>query len=168
MSKDWEYFNQFEAVTDAYLPARGEGDTLASQIVTAVCKIVYKWYNDGDVYDNTRYLDGWANDLSSYANWLYKYAPLPGLVATLESVWDCYNGGEYEDILAEIADICLDPDILKELSESPKQGSVYECDGPFVFEENYEEEDEEDEWDEDYYNDADEDEDDYPYSSYPE
>ena len=48
---------------------------MASQLVTAVNKLVYKWYNDGDVYDNIHSLDNWANDLSSYANWPYKYIP---------------------------------------------------------------------------------------------
>ena len=49
---------------------------MATQICTALNKLVYKWCNDGDVYDNTYGLDGWANNLSSYANWIYKYLPL--------------------------------------------------------------------------------------------
>ena len=69
---DWSYYDkpEFKAINSEYLPARGEGETKATQIVTAVNKLVYKWYNDGDVFDNTGALSGWANDLSSYANWL--------------------------------------------------------------------------------------------------
>ena len=74
-SVDWDYFDKFEPIINKYMPDRGEGETMASQIVTAVNKLVYKWYNDGDVYDNTYILEGWANDLSDYANWLYKYVP---------------------------------------------------------------------------------------------
>ena len=65
---DWNYYDKIEALIDKYMSDRGEGENKASQTVTAINKLVYKWYNDGDVYDNTHYLDGWANDISSYAN----------------------------------------------------------------------------------------------------
>lgn len=67
-SVSWSYFRRFDEIIDKYLPASGEGENMASQIVTAVNKLIYKWYNDGDVYDNTGYLEGWANDISDYAN----------------------------------------------------------------------------------------------------
>ena len=73
MAVDWGYYDKFDGINDKYLPVYSEGETKATQIVTAVNKLVYKYYNDGDVFDNTRYLSGWANDLSDYANWLYKY-----------------------------------------------------------------------------------------------
>lgn len=56
MSVDWGYFDKFEWADEKYLPCRGEGETKATQIVTAINKLVYKWYNDGDVFDNTHYL----------------------------------------------------------------------------------------------------------------
>lgn len=68
MAVNWNYFDKFEAITVKYMPDYGEGETIASQAVTAVNKLIYKWYNDGDVFDNTKYLEGWWNDLSSYAN----------------------------------------------------------------------------------------------------
>ena len=48
-SVDWGYFNKFEDTIDKYMPSSGEGETMASQIATAINKLVYKWYNDGDV-----------------------------------------------------------------------------------------------------------------------
>lgn len=151
---DWSAFNKFDKVNDTYLPARGQGDSLATQIVTAVNKIIYKWYNDGDVYDNTGALEGWANDLSSYANWLYKYCPIPHFGSTLEEIFDCYNGDEYENLLYRIAEDTLDPDLLDAISSEPKQGDIYNCDGPFRFVEYDEDDgeyDEEEMWeDEDY------------------
>ena len=74
MSIQWDDFDKFSEISDKFLPVSGEGNTVATQIVTAVSKIVYKWFNDGDVYDTAHYLTGWYNDLSSYANWLYEYA----------------------------------------------------------------------------------------------
>ena len=75
MAVDWSKYRQFGDITHKYLPSRGEGDSKASQLVTAVNKLIYKWYNDGDVFDTTGNLKGWANDLSSYANWIYRYFP---------------------------------------------------------------------------------------------
>ena len=146
-SVNWNYFDRFKDINQEYLPDRGEGETLASQIVTAVNKLIYKWYNDGDVFDNVNSnLEGWANDLSSYANWLYKYAP--GKVpAILRNIYGMGEKSDYETLLKELADYCLDENLLQSL-ELNKQGSIYDCDGPFEFNEYDEELDEED-WPED-------------------
>ena len=149
MSVNWNYYNdpKFDAVDAKYLPVRGEGETMASQIVTAVNKLVYKWYNDGDVFDNRYWLKGWCNDLSSYANWLFRYAELDELleIRTIES------DGEYEDLLKEVADKCCDMEFLAQY-EVPKRGSVYKCAGPFEYGEPDEDDDDdyyEDEWEDD-------------------
>ena len=157
MAVDWSYYDKFEPLLDKYLPVRGEGDKMRNQIVTAVNKLIYKWYNDGDVFDNTYYLQGWANDLSSYANWLSKYAGYAGNI--LSGIEDCRTESDYEDLLQELADLCLDEDFLSSYDVG-KRGSIYDCDGPFVFEEQYEEDEDED----DYYDDEEEEdteEDDY-------
>lgn len=144
MSVSWNYFNKFDPIEDEYLPASGQGNTMATQIVTAVCKLVYKWYNDGDVFDNTRYLSGWANDLSSYANWLWKNTDASDI---LTDVFSARNDGEYEDILKEVADMLMNEEYLKDFKDKDVVGSIYDCDGPFKFEEYSED----DEYDEDEY-----------------
>lgn len=148
-SVNWDYYNKFDEITDKYMSSQGEGETLASQIVTAINKLVYKWYNDGDVFDNVHSsLSGWANDLSSYANWLYKYCE-----ESKPILYDIYGMGDesdYETLLQELADACLNEEFLKEF-EKPKQGSIYNCDGPFEFSEYNEDEEEEDYYDDDEY-----------------
>ena len=151
-SVDWDYFDKFEPIINKYMPDRGEGETMASQIVTAVNKLIYKWYNDGDVYDNTYILEGWANDLSDYANWLYKYVPKTQY--TLELITKAYNDSSYEEILQLLADLTLDENFLAEYSNKPLEGSIYNCDGPFEFRENYE-----DDYEDDYYGYDDDDDD---------
>lgn len=152
---DWSFFNKFDHVNDLYLPAIGEGTTKATQTVTAVTKLVFKWYNDGDVYDNVNSpLEGWCNDLSSYANWLLKYRPEAGNI--LYGIGNCYNDGEYEDLLAELAELLLDDEDLERLNKEPAEGSIYKCDGPFEFRDPC---DDEDDWYEDDYEDDYEDED---------
>lgn len=144
---DWSYFDKFDGICDKYLPIKGEGDTVATQAVTAVCKLVYKWYNDGDVFDNTHFLEGWLNNLSSYANWLRKYANA-GYI--LDGIEDVINSTEYEQLLADLADTLLDEDYLDKRNHESKAGSIYDCDGPFRFVEDWGDEDE-DEWEEDYW-----------------
>lgn len=133
------YFDKFDEVIEKYMSSMGEGETKASQIVTAVNKLIYKWYNDGDVYDNTYGMEGWANDLSSYANWLYKNCPQTQGI--LEDIYDAHSDEDYEAILMELADVTLTEPYLSKMNEVEKTGSIYECEGIFRFEEHNEEED---------------------------
>lgn len=137
---NWDYYNKFGRVMDTYLPARGEGETMATQIVTAVNKLVYKWYNDGDVYDNTYHLEGWVNDLSSYANWLYNYMD-DETQEILYGIEECYNDDDYEELLRRLADHLLDEEDLEHEAQHPADGSIYnDNEGPFYFKERDDEE----------------------------
>ena len=139
---DWDYFDKFNGITEKYLPSYGEGETMATQIVTAVCKLVYKWYNDGDVFDNMHYLSGWCNDLSSYANWLRKYADAAYILDNIDTI---VFEHEYEQLLADLADSKLVEEYLDEMSKKEKIGSIYKCDGPYKFEDSWEEDEVEEE-----------------------
>ena len=143
----WSYFNKFVKIIDKYMPSHGEGETHASQIVTAINMLIYKWYNDGDVYDNSYALHGWANDLSSFANWLDKYVFETKFILPLIKEVTCEQ--DYELILKELADRCLNEKFLSQYNEDKKLGSIYDCDGKYKFvfyeedEDDFEEEDEE-------------------------
>lgn len=56
---------------DAHVPASGKADTVGGEILRAICRIVYKFYNDGDTvaryYSSTRNLS-WACDRFLYDN----------------------------------------------------------------------------------------------------
>lgn len=143
MSVNWDYYDKFDHITDKYLPNCGEGETKATQIVTAVTKLVYKWYNDGDVFDNTHNLEGWANDLSSYANWLDKYTKASRI---LHGISGCYDDDDYEDLLKDLADLLYDEEYLERMNQEIKQESIYDCNGTFRFVE-YDDE-KEDYWEE--------------------
>ena len=137
MAVQWSYYDKFESINDKYLPYKGEGATKAMQIVVAVNKLVYKYYNDGDVFDNTHYLEGGANDLSSYANWLYHHTDTKDI---LDRVVHCMTDEEYEDLLKDLADKLLNEEYLAEFREVKKVESVYDCIGKFKFNEYQEDE----------------------------
>lgn len=140
---EWDYYDKFEKVNDIYLPDRDQGETMATQICTAVNKLVYKWYNDGDVFDNTHALEGWCNDLSSYANWLYKYVPESQSV--LNRIETITHESEYEFLLKDLADAFLDESKLNTFNQYKALGDIYECSGKFHFNDSYDEDDEDDE-----------------------
>lgn len=145
MAVNWSYYNRFEYIDDMYLPRRGEGETMATQIVTAVAKLVYKYYNDGDVYDTRYHIQGWANDLSTYANWLYKYYPQTREILDKIKIISDYK--EYEDLLKELTDVMEDEEFLKEENKKEKQESIYTIKEPFKYVEP--EDDDYDDYDED-------------------
>lgn len=145
-SVNYNSFNKFLPVIDRYLPDSGEGKTLATQLVTAMNRLIYRFYNDGDVFDN-RILDSY-NDLSNEANWIYRHFDASGPI--LRSIEDVFNKGDYEELLYRLASALLDAEDVENLDKVPASGSIYDCDGPFYFEEY--DEDEDDDWydEEDY------------------
>ena len=42
---------EFNDWYDMYVPAHGKCDTLGGEIVRAINRLVYRWYNDGDTVD---------------------------------------------------------------------------------------------------------------------
>ena len=113
-----------EVISEKYLPNCWEWETQATQLATAVCKLVYKYYNDGDEYGKIVW-----NDMSSYANWIENHCfPLPALK------------GDYERNLRFIlinAIIMIDS-----LKDKAKVGSIYNEKGAWdvVEDENWEDE----------------------------
>ena len=139
----WDYYNKFENLVDKYMESMGEGNTKASQIVTSVNKLVYMYYNNGDVYDNTNFEHYCLNDVSDYANWLYDNTT-DTIKNILTKVKDISCEVEYELILKQLADNLLVKPYLEEQSKLEKVGSIYKCCGKFKYIEDEEEED--DEW----------------------
>lgn len=129
-----------QELIEKYLPSRGDGDNQATQAVTALCKLTYKWFNDGDVYDNHYYLQGWANDISGSANWLYNNIPITQ--SLLMEIKYIHSEKEYEELLDELENVVLKEELLAELEKKSKVGSAYSEHGPFSFDDSIDEDDE--------------------------
>ncbi len=142
MAVDWGYYDKFDTLNEKYLPQRGEGKTKATQIVTAINKLVYRYYNDGDVFDNT-YALGSGEDLCDYANWLYRYTTVE-VKNILDKIESCCDNGDYENLLQRLADKLFDATYLEEQNKLEKIDTIYDCDGKFKFIEQTDDE-------EDYY-----------------
>ena len=127
---EWSDFNKFEKV-DEYLPSEGEGETKATQISTAVSKLIYKWFNDGDTPDNVHSLKGWYNDLSDYANWLQ--TNIDEFKGIYRLFVDCSTDDDYAQLLFKICKKTEEKGFMEKYDSCKKVGSVYDCYGPFQF-----------------------------------
>ena len=136
-SHSWSDFKSTKSdiLSKKYLPEYGDGNNQATQAVTAASKLIYKWFNDGDVYDNNYALEGWANDISGSANWLYNY--VEGAADILNRIKRIDSEDEYVDILWDIYNLVFDKDLLAELKTKPKVGDAYNEEGPFEYTEPF-------------------------------
>lgn len=133
------YTHDFSFCADVdrrYLPERGEGDTKATQVVTALTKLVYTWENNGDCYDTSCGIGDW-NDVSSYANWLRAHTDEEA-ARILERVWhiEWRDEDAYEQILYDLCRHLEDPDVIAAYDGVPAVGTIYDCAGPFHYDEN--------------------------------
>ena len=126
--------------SDKYLPDSGDGDSMGTQAATALCKLIYKWFNDGDVFDNNYGMEGWMNDISGSANWLYKYIPETNDILDRIETIGC-DADAYVELLYDLISV-VDP-MIPELLNKPKVGNAYNEDGYFSFEIHN---DEDDDW----------------------
>ena len=130
----WDDFS--DPVTDRiekeFLPANGEGDSMMSQAVTATTKLIYKWFNDGDVFDNTFGLQGWANDLSDYANWLDEN--IPEAASILERIKEVGSDeSAYTQLLFDLMHAVFNDEMIVKYADKPVVGTIYDCSGPYSF-----------------------------------
>lgn len=130
-SVDWSEFDTPESneINEMYLPNEGEGDTMATQAVTAVNKLISQWYNNGEVFDNRGGFGSTVNECSSYANWLANY--VDGAEDILEFTCDTNFESHYEDGLKRLFDFVFNKSLLEELANKPAVSSIYDETGSF-------------------------------------
>lgn len=139
-------FNKFESVIEKYLPDCGEGITKATQAITALNNLVYRWFNDGDVFDNTYGLCAGFNNLSTYANWLYNNIPELRPILDRIKEYDLTENGYTELLMDACETVMRNETMLTALDYQPAVGSIYEEKGPFEFIE-FDDEEEDMYWD---------------------
>ena len=64
---------KFNELYDKYVPSMGKASTLGGEILRAINRIVYRWYNDGDTID--RYGGNIYNHNRACDNFLYENCP---------------------------------------------------------------------------------------------
>lgn len=125
-------FNKYEELIRIYTLGLGEkeGATLAEQTAAAVNNLIFLWEYGEEVFDNVH---GWPDDnmgdISCYANWLYKYRPEAQDI--LNRISGCTFDFEYDELLADLAELLLVEEKLHVADRFPAKGSIYDCEGLF-------------------------------------
>ena len=139
---------EFEAWYDKYVPACGECNTLAGEIIRAINRLVYRWYNDGDTVD--RYGGNVYNHNRACDTFLCEN--VKGYV-TLSGVGEF----DFEDAVCKRLKFVYD--YLKEHSELYETPNTEDCTDNAHYEPWEEDEDDwDDEFDDEYFTDEEEDE----------
>ena len=109
------YDEELNKLFDELVPASGKADTMAGELVRAICRISYRWYNDGDQlgigYGKEtcnpagRYLGEFGSD--EMAKMLYQLIYDP--------IYDDSYDGAYEAALID-----LEGETLKYLKDNPE------------------------------------------------
>jgi hypothetical protein len=136
-----------EPLYDKLVPGQGDAETVEGEMLRAINRIVYRFYNDGD-----KYFEGYGTETAGPAHSFLINANHPLKSAMIKLFDEPSGDNSYERMLKDILDMILD------YIES-RQGKYTKNTLGGMF--NYEPEFEEDEEDEDDYDYYDDDEDDY-------
>jgi hypothetical protein len=129
-----------EALYDDLVPGDGKADTVQGEMLRAINRIVYRYYNDGDEY-HTGYGTETAGPAHSYL--VNANHPLRSLVSTLFK-----NGTNYEQTIKDVLDAILDHIESRRGKYAPNSEDMFDYESEFE-DDTYEEEDYDD-YDEDY------------------
>ena len=111
------------------VPATGKADTVAGEIVRAMCRIGYRWYNDGDMIGQgygketcnpaARFLGAKVDDATAHLLWnlMYEYCLLPD---------DLYEE-KLDDVLAGVLDFL---DAHPDLETTPNAEDMFDYENP--------------------------------------
>lgn len=121
------------ALVTKYLPSKGDGNTKATQAITALWKLIHRWDNDGDIYDNHYSLRAGLNDVSGSANWLYNH--IQETRPILDNIKYISSDTQYSMLLGMLANCVLNEDLLTRLDKLPKSRNAYNESGPYSIEE---------------------------------
>lgn len=122
--------SRFQIAFDELVPSQGKADTQAGELIRAMGRVLYRWFNDGDVFYKGY---GIKTVLPSIA-FICKYGPDEAIECVDEATKDVQNfddpalfeeNGGYEKFLNNIAEIVVDyildnPELL---TEEPKEDS---------------------------------------------
>ena len=95
-----------DAVFDTgIVPGSGKADTKAGEIIRAMMRIIYRYYNDGDKFFEGYGLETAAPSVAYLIDTIDEVATYVGNM--MERLYDYDSDGKYNDAIETLADICL-------------------------------------------------------------
>ena len=100
-----------------HVPMSGKAETVGGEIVRAICRIGYRWFNDGDQVGV-----GYGNETcNAAARYLMKKCP-DEIGDAVCGIWGCYSEKVYDAGLNVLEELIVDyleknPDVFEEKNE---------------------------------------------------
>ena len=126
-----------EVLYDKLVPGSGAAGTIEGEMLRAMNRLIYRYYNDGD-----KYFEGYGTETAGPAHSFLVNADHPQRSAMIKLFTEPRGDSEYEQILKDALDVILD-------HIESRQGNYTESsENMFDYESEFEdEEEEEDSWD---------------------
>jgi len=102
---------------EQYVPMSGKADTVGGEIVRAICRIGYRWFNDGDQVGV-----GYGNETcNAAARYLMNKCP-DEIADAVWGIWGCYSEKVYDAGLNVLEELIVDyleknPDLFNEKND---------------------------------------------------
>lgn len=93
---------EFDKLFDELVPTTGKTPTKAGEIVRAVARLGYRWYNDGDMLGV-----GYGKQTCNPAG-RFLCDKLPEIAPSIWDIWGIYNETQYERGLLEVKNRVID------------------------------------------------------------
>ena len=137
--------NRINELFRELVPFQGKADTVAGEIIRAICRIGYRYINDGDQID----IDYGKKTCNPAARYLQSVGDLT-IQLSIAVMWSEYNEAAYEESLEELKQDVLDYlEKHPELKTTPNTDDMLDFTAPEDDDWGHDE-DEEDEWAEDW------------------
>ena len=137
--------NRINELFRELVPFEGKADTVAGEIIRAICRIGYRYINDGDRID----IGYGKQTCNPAARYLQSVCDLR-IQLSIAIMWSEYNEAEYEELLEELKQDILDfLEKHPELKTTPNDTNMNDFTSP-EDEDYWDDEDDEDEWAEDW------------------
>jgi len=134
LEKDW----------NRLMPSMGKANTAAGEIIRALNRILYRWYNDGDKIN-----EGYGRETCNpAARYLMEKCP-DGIGEKISRMWQEYMlDSEYEEALVDMADMLLNWIMTTDLDKVPNNEDMLDWRDPNEDRDDYDDEyDDEDDYD---------------------
>ncbi len=135
---------RINALFQELVPFEGKADTVAGEIIRAICRIGYRFTNDGD-----QIAIGYGNQTCNPAARYLQSVCDDKIKLTIAIMWGLYNEAEYEDYLEDLKqEVLAFLEAHPELKTTTNETNMHDFARPE--DEDHWDEEEEDEWAEDW------------------
>lgn len=103
--------NKINALFEELVPAKGKADTIAGEIIRAVSRVGYRWYNDGDMIGR-----GYGKETCNPAARYLATKAGSGVESAISDMWNVY----VPDSIYEKRMQTLNQEVLMYLEQNPE------------------------------------------------